>query len=155
MLSVEGGTAPFTWSVTGGALPPGLSMAPATGAVTGTPTTAGEYNFTVQVADSSDPSLTATQPHTITIAPGCATTTTAPTATTTTLPGTTTTLAPGITTTTIAGVAPVAPTTTIRRPTGTLPATGDENGSALYIGLALLALGSTMVIVTRRRASDS
>ena len=91
VLSVEGGTAPFTWSVAEGTLPPGLTMAPDTGAITGTPTAAGTYNFTVQVADSSEPSLTATQPQTITIAPGCVTTTTAPptTAPPTTAPPTT------------------------------------------------------------------
>ena len=71
VFSVEGGTAPFTWSVTAGALPPGLVMDPATGAITGTPTAAGTFNFTVQVADATQPSLTATQPQTITIAPGC------------------------------------------------------------------------------------
>ena len=71
-FSVEGdGTAPYTWSVTAGTLPPGLAMDPATGAITGTPTEAGTFEFTVQVTDSSQPALTATQPQTITIAPGC------------------------------------------------------------------------------------
>ena len=73
-LSVEGGTAPFTWSVSAGTLPPGLTLAPSTGAITGTPTAAGTYNFTVTVVDSTEPTLTATQAQTITIAPGCAST---------------------------------------------------------------------------------
>jgi uncharacterized repeat protein (TIGR01451 family) len=93
VLSVEGGTAPFTWSVVEGegTLPPGLTMAPESGVITGTPTAAGTYDFTVQVVDATEPSLTATQPHTITIAPGCVTTTTAPptTAPPTTAPPTT------------------------------------------------------------------
>ena len=46
IFSVEGGTAPFTWSVSAGTLPPGLTLAPSTGAITGTPTAAGTYNFT-------------------------------------------------------------------------------------------------------------
>ena len=73
-LSVEGGTAPFTWSVSAGTLPPGLTLAPSTGAITGTPSdgAAGTYNFTATVVDSTEPTLTATQGQTITIAPGCA-----------------------------------------------------------------------------------
>jgi hypothetical protein len=81
VLSVQGGTAPFTWS-TAGSLPPGLSLAAANGAITGTPTQSGTFNFPVTVADSSEPNLTATQPQTITITSGCApppTTTTSPT----------------------------------------------------------------------------
>ena len=53
IFSVEGGTAPFTWSVSAGTLPPGLTLAPSTGAITGTPTAAGTYNFTVTVVDST------------------------------------------------------------------------------------------------------
>ena len=78
IFSVEGGTAPFTWSVSAGTLPPGLTLAPSTGAITGTPTGAGTYNFTLRVVDSTG--LTATQAQTITIA-DCApppTTTTPP-----------------------------------------------------------------------------
>ena len=52
-FSVEGGTAPFTWSVSAGTLPPGLTLAPSTGAITGTPTAAGTFNFTVTVVDST------------------------------------------------------------------------------------------------------
>ena len=55
IFSVEGGTAPFTWSVSAGTLPPGLTLAPSTGAITGTPTAAGTYNFTVTVVDSTEP----------------------------------------------------------------------------------------------------
>lgn len=52
----QGGTPPFTWAVVEGSLPPGLSLDPTTGAVTGTPTQAGgDYSWTIQVTDSSSP----------------------------------------------------------------------------------------------------
>src|SRR6185437_2586506 len=50
---VSGGLLPYTFSVIGGALPPGLTLNTSTGALTGTPTTVGIYNFTIQVADST------------------------------------------------------------------------------------------------------
>jgi Putative Ig domain/Kelch motif len=56
----SGGAPPFTWSETG-ALPPGLALSSA-GQLTGTPVTAGTYAFTVMVADSSNPALTAILP---------------------------------------------------------------------------------------------
>ena len=39
---------PGTWTVAGGTLPPGLTVDPATGAITGTPTTPGTYTFTAR-----------------------------------------------------------------------------------------------------------
>ena len=59
---------PFTWTVDSGTLPPGLSLSSG-GAITGTPTAAGTYNFTMKVVDSTG--LTATQAQTIIIAPEC------------------------------------------------------------------------------------
>ncbi len=66
-LAATGGTAPYTWStVTGsGTLPPGLALS-ANGAISGTPTTAGTYPFTAQVADSAQ--QTASQSYTLTVA---------------------------------------------------------------------------------------
>lgn len=46
------GTAPFTWSISSGTLPPGLTIDTGTGTLSGTPTIAGTYNFTVQSRDS-------------------------------------------------------------------------------------------------------
>ncbi|WP_157892252.1 MULTISPECIES: DUF7927 domain-containing protein [Frankia] len=65
-FTVSGGTAPFTWSISTGSLPPGLSLNAATGLLSGTPTTAGSYPFTVRVADASGQA--ATQSLTISIA---------------------------------------------------------------------------------------
>lgn len=51
-VAATGGYVPYTWSISAGALPPGLSINASTGAITGTPTTPGTYTFTVQVTDS-------------------------------------------------------------------------------------------------------
>ena len=56
-LAASGGTAPYVWSTTSGAVPPGLALSSA-GAVSGTPTTAGSYAFTAQVADSASHTAT-------------------------------------------------------------------------------------------------
>jgi hypothetical protein len=50
-FTVTGGVAPYTWSVTAGALPPGLSLSP-TGVLSGTPSVQGVYNFTITATDS-------------------------------------------------------------------------------------------------------
>jgi hypothetical protein len=68
-LAASGGTTPYTWSVTSGTLPAGLSLNPATGAITGTPTTAvNSAPLTFQVQDSESPqqSKSASLPLTIT-----------------------------------------------------------------------------------------
>jgi hypothetical protein len=51
-LAASGGASPYTWTVSTGALPPGLTLNNQTGAITGIPTQAGNFSFTVQVADS-------------------------------------------------------------------------------------------------------
>src|SRR5581483_8667630 len=52
-LQAQGGTTPYTWSVSSGSLPAGLTLNPSTGTLSGTPTQSGTYSFTIQVADSS------------------------------------------------------------------------------------------------------
>lgn len=68
---INGGVAPYTWSVVGGQLPPGLGLV-TTDAPTdndnqlaGTPTQAGTFNFTMQVTDGDG--TTATQAFSLTI----------------------------------------------------------------------------------------
>ena len=46
-LVATGGLQPITWAVTGGALPPGIVLASATGVLSGQPTKEGSYDFTV------------------------------------------------------------------------------------------------------------
>jgi hypothetical protein len=55
-FTASSGAVPYSWSITSGILPPGLSINSSTGAIGGTPTTAGTYAFTVIVADSTSPS---------------------------------------------------------------------------------------------------
>ena len=54
-LQAAGGVQPYTWAVTTGSLPAGLLLNGATGAISGTPTTAGTSSFTVTVTDSETP----------------------------------------------------------------------------------------------------
>ncbi len=68
-LSADGGTAPYTWSVTSGTLPSGLSLAKATGVISGTPTASSTTSLTFKVADSSSPAQTKTVTLSLVIAP--------------------------------------------------------------------------------------
>lgn len=52
-IAQTGGQAPLTFSITAGTLPTGLSINASTGAITGTPSVAGAYNFTVEVEDDN------------------------------------------------------------------------------------------------------
>ena len=52
-LTAFGGTPPDSWAVVAGSLPPGLTLVPSTGAITGTPTVAGLATFAVQVTDGN------------------------------------------------------------------------------------------------------
>jgi hypothetical protein len=47
---VSGGTAPYLFNITAGSLPPGLVLNSTTGSITGTPSVAGAYNFTLYVS---------------------------------------------------------------------------------------------------------
>ena len=68
-LQVNYATQPVTWSISSGTLPTGLLLDASTGAITGTPTTAGTSSFTVLVTDSTIPTpQTATQNLSIKIA---------------------------------------------------------------------------------------
>ena len=60
-LAATGGTTPYTWSISTGSLPTGLTLGASNGAISGTPSAAGTFTFTVKVTDSGSPAQTATQ----------------------------------------------------------------------------------------------
>jgi len=64
-LSAGGGKAPYVWAISSGSLPAGLSLAPATGVISGTPTVLGTTTFSATVTDAD--SKTATQALAITV----------------------------------------------------------------------------------------
>jgi hypothetical protein len=67
-LNAQGGTPPYSWSITAGSLPPGLSLS-SDGVISGTPTQEGSFTFTVTVQDSAQPPNQASRQFTITINP--------------------------------------------------------------------------------------
>ena len=67
-IVASGGTAPYTYSIVSGSLPPGLGTFPnSTGIVSGTPTLNGTFPFTVRATDSV--STTQDQPYVLLISP--------------------------------------------------------------------------------------
>ncbi|WP_439449035.1 putative Ig domain-containing protein [Stenotrophomonas sp. ATs4] len=64
-LTATGGVGSYTYSLSAGALPPGIALSSA-GAISGTPTTTGTFNFTVTATDSVG--FTGSQAYTFTVA---------------------------------------------------------------------------------------
>ncbi|WP_137152055.1 putative Ig domain-containing protein [Devosia sp. FKR38] len=52
-IAASGGTASYTYAITAGTLPAGLSLNTSTGAITGMPTTAGNASFTITATDAN------------------------------------------------------------------------------------------------------
>ncbi|MGW3816935.1 calcium-binding protein [Streptomyces sp. NPDC005046] len=72
-IATSGGVGTPSFGVTSGALPPGLTLNPGTGQITGTPTATGSFPFTV-TASETDPAQTAERAFTLTVSPAtCAT----------------------------------------------------------------------------------
>lgn len=63
-LGAIGGTEPYSWTISGGTFPPGLTLS-TDGVVSGKNTTAGQFGFTVKVTDSNG--ATATSPAGLTV----------------------------------------------------------------------------------------
>ena len=136
-LAATGGTTPYTWSLTSGTLPSGLSLNASTGAITGTPTVSVSATpLTFQVKDSSAPQQTKTVNLTLTIAPATLV------ITTTSLPD---------------GQINVAYSTTLAATGGTTPYTWSLTSGTLPTGLSLNAstgaiTGTPTVSVSARRS---
>ncbi len=67
VLTVTGGSAPFSWTISAGALPAGLGINASSGLISGTPTATGIFNFTVKVTNATQ---SGTINYSITVAAG-------------------------------------------------------------------------------------
>jgi hypothetical protein len=126
MIEASGGTTPYSWSISAGALPAGLTLAAASGTISGTPTTAGTFSFTAKVTDSTAPAAqTATKSFALTIAAAAAPV--------------------QITTSSVpSGQVGTAYTTTLAASGGTTPYSWSISAGALPAGLTLAAAGGTI-----------
>jgi len=64
-ITASGGTAPYTYSVSTGSLPAGLTLNSGTGAISGVPAATGSFSFIIEATDSY--SFTGTQNYTLTV----------------------------------------------------------------------------------------
>jgi uncharacterized delta-60 repeat protein len=71
-ITAAGGTAPYTYAVSAGTLPAGLTLTNA-GTLSGTPTTAGTFTFTIKATASGSGNCTGTKAYTLTVAAACPT----------------------------------------------------------------------------------
>ncbi len=67
-VQASGGTGAYTWGVSTGSLPAGVTLSATTGQLSGTPSTAAQYTFTLKVSDSASPANTASKSYGVTIA---------------------------------------------------------------------------------------
>ena len=66
-LAAKGGVPPHSWAIVAGSLPPGTTLNPSSGVISGTPTALGLFHFAVEVSDSDDPADTRTREFSITV----------------------------------------------------------------------------------------
>ncbi len=65
-LTATGGTTPYHWKKTAGALPAGLSLS-STGVISGKPRAGGTAQFAVEATDSGKPAISATRTYRLTV----------------------------------------------------------------------------------------
>jgi large repetitive protein len=140
-LNASGGTAPYSFSVISGSLPVGLTLAAATGVISGTPTIAGTSAFTAQVEDASGTKASASLNITISSAGGGQVLTLSP------LPGATVGVAYNSTIGVTGGTAPY----TCLQTGGTLPAGLTLSASCVVSGTPTTAGTSAFTV----KATDS
>ena len=68
-LLASGGSGAYSWTVTAGTLPAGVTLDAPTGLLSGMPLTAGSFSFSIAAADASDATNRATASYTIPVAP--------------------------------------------------------------------------------------
>jgi YVTN family beta-propeller protein len=66
-ITVTGGIGTIVQTLVGGNLPPGLTLSPLSGLISGIPTASGPFSFTVQAADSAIPPQIVSQGYTINV----------------------------------------------------------------------------------------
>jgi LPXTG-motif cell wall-anchored protein len=139
-LQAQDGVATYSYSLRSGTLPAGVTLA--NGELSGSPTTCGDYTFTLRVTDSQAQATFADRTFTVRVndaQQSCVyvapTTTTTSTTTTSTIPPTTTT-----------SVAAV------RQSSTSLPATGQQ-GNVLPLA-AVFAVSGVLILATKRRRAS-
>jgi hypothetical protein len=154
-FAAEGGLPPYTWEVTDGTLPDGLSLDATTGVLSGTPGAAGHFDVTVQVTDSEDP-VTASTGFTLVVAAAPSPTTSAPSSSappSTTAPPTTMPPATAPPTTMAPTSAPLTTAPPPQSPTSSTPPlaeTGRDTGRWLGIGALLAGAGALLLLLGTR-----
>jgi len=139
---------PITNYSTTGTLPPGLSVNASTGVISGTPTSSGTYNVTVQATNTA--ALTGTKSVVFTITPNAVPTITSPSN------GTSSALALGVAMTPISITASNPPLLSFAQASGTLPAGLSFNTSTGVIsGTPTSPTASTPVTFTATNAAGT